>query len=157
MAEHVLADLGSEVEFTLDGGPCRVGVESTIVDVSRGDPVILRPGGVTKEAIEEALGRAVPVLHASEVRVSGQLASHYAPKAEVVLVRPEDLPSRVAELRTRGFRVETLEHPEAESLYAFLRAADGRGADMVVVVEPPQEGLGLAVGDRLRKAAAPRG
>jgi len=156
-AAHVRSDLGGDVDFILDGGPCRVGLESTIVDVSGAEPAILRPGGVTREAIEEALGRPVPLREKAEVRVSGQLESHYAPRAEVVLTGPADFAARVSELRKRGLRVEALERPEAGTLYAFLRDADARDADAVVVIEPPAEGLGLAVADRLRKAAGPRG
>ncbi|HXX92554.1 MAG TPA: L-threonylcarbamoyladenylate synthase, partial [Planctomycetota bacterium] len=156
-AAHVRSDLGSEVDFILDGGPSTVGVESTIIDCSGPEPSILRPGGVTREAIQEALGRPVEVIGTGEIRVPGQLESHYAPRAEVVPVSPGELEGRAAELRTRGLNVEVLREPEARTLYASLREADARGADAVVVVLPALEGLGLAVADRLRKAAAPRG
>lgn len=155
-AKHVRDDLGSDVDFIVDGGPCSVGVESTIVDLSGGEPAILRPGGVTREAIEEALGRRVPVLEKTDVRAPGQLESHYAPRAEVVVTKAEEIESRAAELRKRGLKVEVLARPEARGLYAALREADGRGADVVVVGRPAEEGIGLAVADRLRKAAGPR-
>ena len=155
-AAHVRADLGGDVDFILDGGPCDVGVESTIADLSGAEPAILRPGGVTREAIEEALGRKVGVREKSRVRAPGQLESHYAPRAEVVIVRVGEEEARAAELRKRGLKVEVLARPEAATLYASLREADARGADAIVVVAPPEEGLGLAVADRLRKASGPR-
>jgi L-threonylcarbamoyladenylate synthase len=155
-AQHVRDDLGSDVDFILDGGACDVGVESTIVDLSGNEPAILRPGGVTREAIEETLGRRVPVREKSGVRSPGQLESHYAPRAEVVVAKSDDIDRRVAELRKRGLKVEVLARPEARNLYALLRDADARGADVIVVAEPSEAGIGLAVGDRLRKASGPR-
>jgi L-threonylcarbamoyladenylate synthase len=155
-AAHVRADLGGDVDFILDGGPCEVGVESTIVDLSGAEPAILRPGGVTREAIEEALERKVEVREKGLVRAPGQLDSHYAPRAEVIVVKPGEAEARAAELKRKGLKVEILERPEAPTLYAWLREADARGVDAVVVVAPSEEGLGLAVADRLRKAAGPR-
>jgi L-threonylcarbamoyladenylate synthase len=157
-AEHVRQDLGSDVDFVLDGGPCSIGVESTIVDVSSGDPVILRPGGLTRERLEEALGRPVPVKGAGPVRVSGQLESHYAPRAEVLIVRPGEEEERATELRSKGRKVVVLREKdvEARELYASLRRADESGVDVIIVPLPDTVGLGLAVADRLQKAAARR-
>jgi L-threonylcarbamoyladenylate synthase len=133
-------------------------VESTIVDLSSGDPVILRPGGLTRERLEEALGRSVPVKTAGPVRVSGQLESHYAPRAEVVIVRPGEGEGRAAALRSKGRKVVVLAEKdvEARELYASLRRADESGAEVIVVPLPDTVGLGLAVADRLQKAAARR-
>ena len=103
-ADHVRADLGSDVDLVLDGGLCSVGVESTIVDVSQGEPAVLRPGGLAVEEIERVLGRSVPVRTSSTVRVSGSLASHYAPRAGVFLAEPADVATRVAALRASGQR-----------------------------------------------------
>lgn len=173
-AAHVLADLGGEVDFILDGGPCSVGVESTIIDLSGPTPVLLRPGGVALEAVEEVLGRAVPQTVAGEVRAPGMLPSHYAPRAGLVLAHRSEAPRLAAELRNTGRRV-ALCSPEAvvpagvvhlnvpqdvaelaRSLYALLRDVDQAGVDVAVVVVPEEAGLGLAVLDRLRRAAAPR-
>jgi L-threonylcarbamoyladenylate synthase len=85
-ADHVRAELGEAVDFVLDGGPCGVGVESTIVDVTGEVPSILRPGGVTREDLEAVLGHPLAVHSTSRVRVPGQHPSHYAPRARVVLV-----------------------------------------------------------------------
>ncbi|MBI2930816.1 MAG: threonylcarbamoyl-AMP synthase [Planctomycetes bacterium] len=160
-AQHVRDDLGDEVDFVLDGGPCAVGIESTIVDLSSGDFSILRPGGVTREALEEAIGRPVWPCSTGEVRAPGQLESHYAPRAEVVLARREEVEARARELRARGRRVAVLSlaastEAAARELYAALREIDRQGYEVVVVSAPEEEGLGAALADRLRKAAGRR-
>jgi L-threonylcarbamoyladenylate synthase len=174
-AAHVCQDLGDEVDLVVDGGPCTVGVESTIVDLSSGPPVILRPGGLPAEELERVLGYPVPVRTASTVRVSGSLASHYAPRVGVVLVEPSEAVSRAESLRLQGLQVGVLgpaslvlprdfvrfEIPEdaagaARLLYLRLREADVAGLDVLVACLPPAQGLGLAVRDRLSRAAAPR-
>jgi L-threonylcarbamoyladenylate synthase len=174
-AEHVRQDLGDEVELILDGGPCTVGVESTIVDLSSGEPAILRPGGLPAEELERVLGRPVPLRTASTVRVSGSLASHYAPRAGVVLVEPAEAAARAESLRAQGLQVGVLgpsslalprELPRfdiptdpagaARLLYLRLREADQQGLDVLVACLPAARGLGLAVRDRLARAAAPR-
>lgn len=158
-AEHVRQDLGSDVDFILDGGPCAVGVESTIVDFTSGEPVILRPGGVTREALQETLRQSLVVRGSGgAVRVSGQLESHYAPRATVVIVAPSEAPARADSLRSQGKRVALLAATDVapQELYASLRRADESGVDAIVVPLPDEAGLGLAVADRLRKAAGPR-
>ncbi len=154
-AEHVRRDLGSRVDFILDGGPCRVGVESTIVAFRTGAVQILRPGGVSREAIEAALGRKVELPEQAGLRVSGALASHYAPRARVLtasgaafqrlLRRSKDSVHRVIVLRGSAL--------SAERLYDSLRRADDAGADLILAELPSERGLGLAVADRLRKAS----
>jgi L-threonylcarbamoyladenylate synthase len=175
-AEHVARDLAGDVDLVLDGGPCTVGVESTIVDLSSGEPAILRPGGLAAEEVERVLGRKVPVRAESKVRVSGSLASHYAPRAGVVLAEPREALARVQALRSQGLRVGVLgpvslglppdvprfDVPEdpagaARVLYARLREADEQGHDVLVACLPEASGLGIAVRDRLARAAAPRG
>ncbi|MBF5043851.1 threonylcarbamoyl-AMP synthase [Aggregicoccus sp. 17bor-14] len=174
-AAHVQADLGGDVDLVLDGGPCEVGLESTIVDLTGEAPAILRPGGLAAEALERVLGRPVPVRTSTTVRVSGSLESHYAPRAGVVLAERPEVAARVAALQAQGSRVAVLgpreltlpagvprfevpEAPEAAAqvLYARLREADAAGADVLVVCLPRAEGLGTAVRDRLARAAAPR-
>lgn len=175
-AEHVRQDLGDEVDLLLDGGPCEVGLESTIIDVSRGYPQLLRPGGVPVEAIEAELGEAVVRDAEATVRAPGQLASHYATRAELRVVAPGELEARAATLLERGLRVavlapagtaiprvhESLFVPAdpagyARALYESLRALDDRGVDAILAIAPATHGLGLAVSDRLSRAAAPRG
>lgn len=174
-ADAVRRDLGPDVDVVLDGGSCAVGVESTIVDVSGAEPRILRLGGVTADAIASVLG--APVAVGGTTRAPGTLAAHYAPDARVVVVEDEhDLGAAVAAvdpedavgvlalrevLGTVGLpdAATTLSAPAtveeyARVLYRALREADDLGIDVVVAVLPPPDGLGAAVADRLRRAAA---
>jgi L-threonylcarbamoyladenylate synthase len=169
-AAHVRADLGADVDVVLDGGPCSIGVESTIVDCSGVAPMILRSGGVPRERIEELLGR--------EVRRStavggapGTLEHHYAPTARVEVVGADELGARAAELDRAGARVGVVapafvdaprarrlgaphdDHDYAQGLYGWLREADRLGLDVVLAFAPPDAGLGAAVLDRLRRAS----
>jgi len=157
-ADHVRQDLGSDVDFILDGGACAIGVESTIVDFSTGEPVILRPGGITREALQETLRQSLTVRSGSAVRVSGNLESHYAPRAVVVIAAAAETPGRADRLRAEGKKVVVLQEKDIspDRLYGSLRQADDAGADVIVVPLPEETGLGLAVADRLRKAAGPR-
>lgn len=103
-ADHVRAELGDAVDFVLDGGPCEVGVESTIVDVTGDFPSVLRPGGVTREDLE-AVGCPLAVHSTSRVRVPGQHPSHYAPRARVVLVEPEKVVAEAELAQELGHQV----------------------------------------------------
>ncbi|MFG2621885.1 L-threonylcarbamoyladenylate synthase [Streptomyces sp. NPDC048507] len=176
-ADHVRAELGDGVDFVLDGGPCEVGVESTIVDVTGGTPAVLRPGGVTREDLEAVLGSPVAVPSTGRVRVPGQHPSHYAPNARVVLVEPGEVAAEAELAQELGHRVGVLLPPSsagasvkahavlpvpgapaayARGLYGFLREFDRRGCDLIVASLPAEEGLGLAIANRLRRAAGPR-
>lgn len=176
-ADDVRAELGDAVDFVLDGGTCEVGVESTIVDATGEVPTILRPGGVTREDLEAVLGYRLMVPSTSSTRVPGQHPSHYAPRARVVLVEPEkvvaeaelaqDLGHRVgvflpatfvdAEVKAHAVvRVPASTAAYARGLYGFLRELDQRGCDLIVASLPAEKGLGLAIANRLRRAAGPR-
>ena len=159
-AAHVRADLGTDIDVVLDGGPCVVGVESTIVDCTTDPLTLLRHGAVT---IEE-LAASAPVVDGTggPSRAPGMLESHYAPRAAIELVpdarRAAD---RVVELRRQGQTADVLDPgPDgaayARHLYEWLREADERGLDVLVVVPPADAGIGAAVNERLRKAAAHR-
>jgi L-threonylcarbamoyladenylate synthase len=153
-ADHVRADLGDLVDFVLDGGPCPVGVESTIVDCTVDPPQILRPGGIPSEQVAAILGGLVAPT-AGPSRAAGMLASHYAPTAEVILA--EDRMQATLLLADIPHAV-LIDHGEdlvsyARHLYADLREADTAGAEVIVAVLPPAEGLGHAIRDRLRKAS----
>ncbi len=158
-ADHVLDGLDGRIAAVLDGGPCEVGLESTIVGWDGETPVLLRPGGVAMEALEAALGRPL-AQHAGGINAPGQLSSHYAPEARLRLdVRmPED-----NELWLRfgdGPSDWSLSpagdlHEAAARLFALLRAADA-ASDQIAVAPIPDTGLGRAINDRLRRAAAPR-
>ncbi len=162
-AEHVLSDLAGDLEpgrdAILDGGPCPVGVESTIVDLTTSPPQVLRAGAIDADTVEQIL--SMPVAGAGgPSRASGMLVAHYAPDCEVVLATDASDATRLAGQRTeRGEIVGVLDRTDdlveaARMLYADLRAADADGLDTLVVVMPPPVGLGHALGDRLRKAAA---
>ena len=183
-ASAVSAEFGDELAIVLDGGPCAVGVESTIVDCTGSHPAVLRPGAVTAEMVGELLGS--PPRIGGSTRAPGTLASHYAPSARVELVDPSELNARLVALRGGGERIGVIEwrsdvaEPErgrpsaggadsvvtlatvrsveqyARELYSALRKADECGVDLVVAVIPPLEGVGVAVADRLRRAASDR-
>ncbi len=170
-ADHVLEDLSGRIDAVIDGGASPVGVESTIVSCLGAHPVMLRPGGVPRAALEAKIGRRIPDEAAVKDRplAPGMLASHYAPKAavrldartigagEAVLLfgdfRPDGLERAAAHLNLSegGDLVEA-----AANLFGFLRRLDGVGAGMIAVAPVPEVGLGEAVMDRLRRAAAPR-
>ncbi|WP_159774667.1 L-threonylcarbamoyladenylate synthase [Streptomyces sp. HM190] len=176
-ADHVRAELGDAVDFVLDGGSCEVGVESTIVDATGDIPSILRPGGVTREDLEAVLKCPITVPSTSQVRVPGQHPSHYAPRARVVLVEPEKVVAEAELAQELGHQVGVFLPPSltdasvkvhavvalpastaayARGLYGFLRELDQRGCDLIIVSLPTEEGLGLAIANRLRRAAGPR-
>jgi L-threonylcarbamoyladenylate synthase len=162
-ADHVAADLAGLLEpgrdLVLDGGPCRIGVESTIVDLTSDPPQVLRAGAIDTDEIERLLGTDVAGASGPS-RASGMLTAHYEPACTVVPVEDRDeATERAAEMRSDGRRVEVLDRTDdvvvaAQRLYADLRDADDRGVDVLVVVMPPAAGIGLAVRDRLTKAAA---
>lgn len=176
-ADDVRAELGDAVGFVLDGGPCQVGVESTIVDATGGTPSIVRSGGVTREDLKAVLERPLAVHSTSPVRVPGQHPSHYAPRARVVLVEPEKVVAEAERAQDLGHQVGVFLPPPvsdapvkahavvripgsmaayARGLCGYLRELDQRGCDLIVASLPVEEGLGLAVANRLRRAAGPR-
>jgi L-threonylcarbamoyladenylate synthase len=206
-AEHVRDQLGGEVDFIVDGGRTSVGVESTVLDLCSSPPRILRPGGSSRERIEEIIGPVEgpvqeearppaapgPLLSPEPLRSPGQLKSHYAPRTPLSLHRREDMagladnpaeaflffdgPARETWLRGKGrFREEPRppgENPErgesrvrtlsetgdmteaAANLFDLLHSLDRLGLSRIRAEEAPPEGLGAAINDRLRRAAAP--
>jgi L-threonylcarbamoyladenylate synthase len=168
-AAHVVADLDGRVDWILDGGPCRYGLESTIVEIVAGGPRLLRPGAIAREAIESALGTPIESTAGSQTAPSapGQLHSHYAPAADLRLgaadahadeaaldfggVLKESAAGARLDLSPGGDLVEAAAH-----LFAYLRALDAGGAARIAVAPIPAHGLGAAINDRLRRAAAPR-
>ena len=168
-AAHVAELLGDAVELVLDGGPCRVGLESTILSLA-GEPVILRPGGLPREALEEALGMSLPVAGPTERPLApGQLQAHYATRTPLVVLaaRAEAAPrepGRVGLLAqrptgARGFAAVEVLAPDgaietaAARLFAALRRLDAMGLDRILAEPCPETGLGHAIMDRLRRAA----
>lgn len=166
-AHHVLSDLQNRIPLVLDGGPTVMGLESTILDMRPDVPVLLRPGAVDVQRLEAALG--TPIVTSKEnveaPVAPGQLASHYAPSVAVRLdVLPHDVRLGEAYL---GFGKNNLPDQinlspngdvseAAEGLYAALRSLDQQRPTAIAIAPIPTEGLGQALADRLRRAAAPR-
>ena len=177
-AAHVAEELGERVPLILDGGPCPVGIESTIIDCSRGQPVVLRPGHISPAHLAAVLGQP-PRIETSQgaPRVSGSLEAHYAPSTPLRLVAGERLLDFLNAQRHRGGRCAVLspnQPPQAgmphawrllpadpvgyaHDLYAALRDMDHAGVDLIVVEALPAGAEWAAVADRLRRAAAGAG
>ncbi|HBB16356.1 MAG TPA: threonylcarbamoyl-AMP synthase [Syntrophus sp. (in: bacteria)] len=171
-AEHVRQELGDGPDMILEGGACSVGIESTIVSLIDGDPVILRPGGISPVALEQVTGRKVarPGIPQT-VRVPGTMASHYAPAAPLRLVGAANLPDIAARLAAKGKRAaimalsgyrsttgQTVAMPPEPAaygydLYAVIRMLDSGQHDAILVETPPQTEAWLAVNDRLQRAS----
>jgi L-threonylcarbamoyladenylate synthase len=175
-AAHVQAELGSAL-LVLDGGPCPVGIESTLVDCTRGAPVVLRPGQITREQLQAACGRSVgqpAEPDAAAPRASGTLESHYAPQARVRLMQADELAQRVQALGTlaNNLALWSREPPPqlgagvlwraqppraqdaARELFATLRELDLHGVQQIWVELPPETPDWEGVRDRLKRAAA---
>lgn len=171
-AEAVAGDLGDRLALLIDAGPTPVGVESTIIALTDVRPRLLRPGGIERQAIEAALGEtlAPPLARPDDAPdAPGMLASHYAPRAalrldathvepgEALLAFGPDLPpgadeaGAIVQLSARGELREA-----AARLFTAMRTLDASGADRIAAMPVPDTGLGEAINDRLRRAAAPR-
>ena len=163
-AADVARDLGDGVDLVLDGGACPVGVESTILGCLDGAVTLLRPGGIAREAIEQVLGRPLATPgETNNVIAPGMLTSHYAPNAalrlDAVSLAPHEVGLDFArqiggdalDLSPSGDLTEAAAH-----LFTYLRRLDDAGPRRIAVAPVPEAGLGAAVNDRLRRAAAPR-
>jgi len=173
-AQHVRDDLGGEVDMVLDGGPCTIGLESTILALAGGRPSLLRPGAIGPQELSETLGEPIALPSGvPDIRVPGALAAHYAPRTPLERIAAESLAARVAQLHGAGARVACLTLgiaptglgdtpclvlPAAAAdygarLYDALRQLDVLQVDRVLAVSPPDSPAWLAVNDRLRRAA----
>ena len=164
-ADHVAEDLGKEITLILDGGPCPIGVESTIIDLSTKPPSLLRPGGIPSEKIEAELG-PLQLAGSGKILAPGMLANHYAPatpirlnaqhcQADEALLAFGPNPvvgAKVTEnLSPKGNLVEA-----AGNLFAMLHTLDMAGCTTIATMSVPEYGLGFAINDRLRRAASGR-
>jgi len=164
---HVHEDLGADVDLVLEGGPTEVGIESTIVDLSGTEPVLLRPGRITKQDLEKALGFPVLEKSTSSPRHSGGLERHYAPRTPARLVPAYDLDKEIARLKEKvavlafsrpdervdyWLRMPRDPHAYAKKLYRALRELDSAGCDEILVEAPPEAPEWAAVRDRLQRA-----
>jgi L-threonylcarbamoyladenylate synthase len=174
-AQHVRDELGDQVALVLEGGACQVGIESTILDLSRATPAILRPGQLSPAQLAAVLGFEPPIVTAvGAPRVSGSLESHYAPQTRLYLLDADPLLNYLNVVRHRGGRCGVIAHdlpkmaaqphewrmlpadPDgyAREIYAVLRELDGLALDAIVVESLPSTSGWAAVADRLRRAAA---
>lgn len=180
-ASHVMEDLSGKIEFVLDGGETSVGVESTVLDITQPVPVILRPGGITKEAIERVIGRVVvhPSVHNKDVLVDqtsspGMKYRHYAPRGSIILVEgtPLAIKKTITTLLSRHdsaavltthsfsyptrhiFSLGTTSEEHARRLFSALRECDATHVKTIFVEGTNENGLGLAFMNRVRKAAS---
>jgi L-threonylcarbamoyladenylate synthase len=168
-AAHVAAELDGRIDWILDAGPTPLGVESTIVACLGGAPRLLRPGALARERIEATLGLTLAAAEPDDGAplAPGMLASHYAPRARLRL-EARDTQAGEAALDFAGAlahsgaptRLDLSPHGDldeaAANLFAYLRALDAGGARLIAVAPIPERGLGVAINDRLRRAAAPR-
>lgn len=163
------------VDYVLDGGDCTHGVESTILDLSGPRPALLRPGGITREALESPTGCELGGERPDAPRVPGQHPRHYSPRAKVTLSQPADLAASVEAALARGLTVGVITpqgivlkadarmlavtapsalEQYAHRLYRWFRDFDNARCDLIFATLPDERGLGSAIADRLRRAAA---
>jgi len=160
--EEEIAKFLSESDQILDGGQSHIGIESTIIDCTKGVPIVLRPGSVTLEMVENLLGQKLGDLDSSnrEIKISGSFETHYSPNAHVVLngitnpgdgfIALEEIPTPTGAIRLASPR-DNVDY--AKALYCALRKADSKGIKTVNVITPAEHGIGLAINNRLFKAA----
>jgi len=168
-AEHVRSDLGSEVDLVLDGGACEIGIESTIVDLSRGRPMLLRPGQIATGDIEATLGVALQSPDSDAPRAPGTLPAHYAPRQPLRLIESDQWERSVrggshgrgvlsfgsrpeGDMSTMWIEASRQPQRYGHDLYANLRALDSSGCDQILAEEPPATGEWAAIRDRLTRA-----
>jgi L-threonylcarbamoyladenylate synthase len=166
--EHVQFEFTPDVAMGLDGGPSQLGLESTIVDATQDRVRMLRLGSVTREAIEESLGEPLALVEPGKqpIQAPGQLQSHYAPSAqlrlnvrhpkphEALLAFGCEVPAHAGPMANLSEAGDVTE--AARNLFSALRTLDTTGASTIAVMPIPEKGLGEAINDRLRRAAAPR-
>jgi L-threonylcarbamoyladenylate synthase len=166
-AAHVREDLGTDVDLVLEGGPSEIGIESTILDLSAGAPVLLRPGRVSRAELEAVLKTKVEEKNSSSLRHSGGLERHYAPRTPARLIPSYDLDKEIARLKDK-VAVLAFSRPDervdywlrmprdpqayARKLYGALRELDGAGCEEILVESPPAAPEWAAVRDRLLRA-----
>ena len=175
--EHVISNLGNKVDYLLDGGSCEIGVESTIIDITSGTPVLLRPGGVSTERIREVAGELIIKDWSSGKPVSpGQLPSHYAPRTDLHIFSPGEIPDINSKkrkviiffsdetFRKSGISKENYVYVEylsrsgdlleaAARLFSVLHEVDGVYCDEIWMETVPENGIGRAINDRIFRAS----
>ena len=171
-AQHVQDQLGDKVAYILDGGQCRIGIESTIIGWEGGQPTIYRLGGISQEQVEFVIGKIkVNPYYTSHLQTPGQLKTHYAPVKKFLLGDIQTLAAKYSSLRLGILSFQNKEvkgkihsnlvlsqsgdlNEAARNLFSMMRKFDEMNIDLVLAEEVPDEGLGRAINDRLRRAAA---
>jgi L-threonylcarbamoyladenylate synthase len=168
-AQHVNDQLGDQISYILDGGPCPIGIESTIIGFEGDDPILHRPGGLSSEEIESVIGKIKMHAHSSSnPKAPGQLKSHYAPRKRLVLGTLEDLLQKYPAHCSAILSFEKNYHSPhqyilspsgsleeaAKNLFAALRLLDKMPVEIILAERVPDHGLGKAINDRLKRAAA---
>ncbi|MEZ4974006.1 MAG: L-threonylcarbamoyladenylate synthase [Cyclobacteriaceae bacterium] len=169
-AVHVEEQLGAKIPYILDGGPCKVGIESTIMGFENDKPIIYRRGGISNEAIERVIGPVESRLHStSNPKAPGQLQSHYAPRKPFLLGDIDQLLTTVKGKKVGILRYKKSQDPAeneivlsptenmaeaAQNLFAALRQLDAMNIDLIIAEKVPDIGIGKAINDRLTRAAA---
>ncbi len=174
-AQHVIDELGNSVEMVLDGGACRIGVESTIIDLSGAKPTLLRYGQITRSELARVLETDIVIpdnLQQITVRTAGMMAIHYAPNTQAICCQSEELDAAIKKYESAKIGILTLQpipqsenviviqmsanaESYAQSLYAKLRELDNLNLDVILVEQPPNTEIWQAVNDRLTKATKP--
>jgi len=167
-AQHVEDQIGKQIDMVLDGGSCGIGVESTVLDLSEREPLLLRPGGLPSEEIERVIGKVLLRTTSMEPHSPGQLLHHYAPRTPIQLLDKESFKSFSGRAGLLAFssipKVGTFEKIEilsargdlreaAANLFSCLHRLDEAGLDIIYAEAVPDTGLGRAIMDRLRKAS----
>ncbi len=171
-AGHVIDDFYDKIDLIIDGGPCEVGIESTVIDMSGDMPVLLRPGKITLEELRRVLGKVTVAERSDKPKAPGMKYEHYRPKPEVVLVRDfRRLDSVAKDFRASGKKVaiiaatkfsydadevEIFSNPSkfAHNLFSSFRIFEKNGIDVILVEALPEKRIGLAIMNRLKKAAS---
>ena len=173
-AEHVVEELGDTVELVLDGGPCSIGLESTIIDLTGTKPRILRPGPLTLDEISEVLAEKITTDKSNVPRVSGSLPVHYAPQTPMQIIASAEIEKKLSDLQKDHSRIVVMSRQSyatyfprvtwqvmssdpknyGQQLYAQLRNLDHLEFDLIIVEEPPNNNEWLAIRDRLMRASA---
>ncbi len=159
-ADHVAGEFGAELSVILNGGPCQIGLESTVIDLTTDQPVLLRPGGVSQERLENTVGEVGVATSETPLKSPGMLERHYAPETplrleagsakagEILLGFGPEAPGETLNLSVDGDLIEA-----AANLFAMLRDLEQAGPEGIAVMPIPKRGLGVAINDRLRRAA----
>jgi L-threonylcarbamoyladenylate synthase len=168
-AAHVEEQLGDKIEYILDGGPCAVGVESTIIGFENGEPVLYRYGGIGLEALEKFVGKIrMQLSSGGGPSAPGQLTSHYAPRKKLIL---GNLQMLMELYKNENYGVLSFREDygvkfqrilssvgdtseAARNLFRFMRELDASAADLILAEPAPDEGLGRAINDRLTRASS---